>query len=168
MIRRDASDEDDTLAALSSVSHSLSAIFPLPFRILVLVSLGTLCWALNLHVLHLIGIDTAAILDVRSPTNANEHIHPSKLFPPVYQLAACLAAWTGLCWILGFKVIAGGDGEAATGKAIAAMSLFLAIAMLFLPADRLKRVERMMLVRSVFRVSSINIALSAVRNGGIS
>lgn len=146
-------DDLDALAALSSVSISLSASFPLPFRILVLVSLGALCWALNLHVLHLVGIDTAVVLDIRSASSPNEHIHPSTLYPPVYQLAACLAVWTGLCWILGFQVIAGGDGESAVGKTIAAMSLFLAVALVFLPADRLKKSERMLLIRSVARVS---------------
>lgn len=141
------SDDVDALAGLSSVSKSLSASFPLPFRILVLVSLGALCWALDLHVLHLMGIDTAVVLDIRSPANASEHIHPSTLYPPVYQLAACLAVWTGLCWILGFQVVAGGDGESAVGKTIAAMSLFLAAALLFLPAERLKKSERMLLIR---------------------
>lgn len=141
------SDELDALAALSSVSSSLSASFPLPFRILVLVSLGALCWALNLHVLHLMGIDTAVVLDIRSPSSPNEHIHPSTLYAPVYQLAACLAAWTGLCWILGFKLVAGGDGQSAAGKLVAAMSLFLAAGLLFLPAERLKKSERMLLIR---------------------
>jgi hypothetical protein len=149
---KDDSDEIDALAALSSVSNSLSASFPLPFRILVLVSLGAFCWATNLHVLHLLGIDTAVVLDIRSLSSPNEHIHPSKLYTPVYQLAASLAAWTGLCWVVGFQVIGGGNGEAATGKAIAALSLFLAGILLFLPAERLKKSERMLLIRCVARV----------------
>ncbi|KAK9900040.1 EXS-domain-containing protein [Cystobasidium minutum MCA 4210] len=151
------SDDLDALAALSSVSISLSASFPLPFRILVLVSLGALCWALNLHVLHLMGIDTAVVLDIRSASSPNEHIHPSTLYPPVYQLAACLAVWTGLCWILGFQVVAGGDGQSAVGKMVAAMSLFLAVALLFLPADRLKKTERMLLIRSLKRTVTDSI-----------
>lgn len=149
VMTQEGSDDLDALAALSSVSISLSASFPLPFRILVLVSLGAFCWALNLHVLHLMGIDTAVVLDIRSSLNPNEHIHPSTLYPPVYQLAACLAVWTGACWILGFQVLAGGNGESAVGKTVAVFSLLLAAGLLFLPADRLKKTERMLLIRSV-------------------
>lgn len=42
-----------------------SASFPLPFRVLFLIGLAQLLWAINLHVLHLVGIDTSWILDFR-------------------------------------------------------------------------------------------------------
>ncbi len=42
-----------------------SASFPLPFRVLFLIGLAQLLWAVNLHVLHLIGLDTSWILDFR-------------------------------------------------------------------------------------------------------
>ncbi|WVQ83274.1 hypothetical protein IAT38_005413 [Cryptococcus sp. DSM 104549] len=44
---------------------SLSASFPLPFRVLFLIGLAQLLWAINLHVLHLLGLDTSWILDLR-------------------------------------------------------------------------------------------------------
>lgn len=44
-----------------------SASFPLPFRVLFLIGLAIFLWATNLHVLHLLGLDTAYILDFRDP-----------------------------------------------------------------------------------------------------
>lgn len=44
---------------------SFSASFPLPFRVLFLVGLATLLWAVNLHVLSIIGIDMSWVLDLR-------------------------------------------------------------------------------------------------------
>ncbi|WVF69765.1 hypothetical protein IAT40_004544 [Kwoniella sp. CBS 6097] len=42
-----------------------SSSFPLPFRVLFLIGLAQLLWAVNLHVLHLLGLDTSWILDLR-------------------------------------------------------------------------------------------------------
>lgn len=42
-----------------------SASFPLPFRVLFLVGLAILLWAVNIHVLHLLGLDTSWILEYR-------------------------------------------------------------------------------------------------------
>ncbi|ORY30353.1 EXS family-domain-containing protein [Naematelia encephala] len=44
---------------------TFSKTFPLPFRVLFLVGLAQLLWAVNLHVLHLLNLDTAWILDIR-------------------------------------------------------------------------------------------------------
>lgn len=148
------SDPDSTEVLLSSVSSTFSSHFPLPFRILVLVSCGILCWALNLHVLHLLGIDTGLILDVRStnaagepPGHAGSHVHPSKLYGGVYQLAGFYAAWTAACWILGFQVLAGGDGNAFTGRVVSGFSIAMAVLFLLLPMDKLKKQERTMFLR---------------------
>lgn len=43
----------------------LSASFPLPFRVLVLIGFAILLWGTNLHILHLLGIDAGWILDFR-------------------------------------------------------------------------------------------------------
>ena len=41
-----------------------SAAFPLPFRVLFLIGLAQLLWAVNLHVFHLLGLDTSWILNL--------------------------------------------------------------------------------------------------------
>ena len=50
----------------SSLGQELffSAAFPLPFRVLCLAGLGILGWATNLHVLHSLGLDPVAALDL--------------------------------------------------------------------------------------------------------
>ncbi|WWD00635.1 hypothetical protein V866_007570 [Kwoniella sp. B9012] len=42
-----------------------SSSFPLPFRVLFLIGLAQLLWAVNLHVLHVLGLDISWILDLR-------------------------------------------------------------------------------------------------------
>ncbi|WVQ98093.1 hypothetical protein IAU59_005215 [Kwoniella sp. CBS 9459] len=46
-----------------------SSSFPLPFRVLFLIGLAQLLWAVNLHVLHWLGLDTSWILDLRDEPN---------------------------------------------------------------------------------------------------
>jgi hypothetical protein len=46
---------------------SFSLSFPLPFRVLFLIGLAQLLWATNLHILHLLGLDTSWILDIKDP-----------------------------------------------------------------------------------------------------
>jgi hypothetical protein len=48
-----------------------SASFPLPFRVLFLVGLAILLWALNLHVLGLLGLDVSWVLDIRDSDDAD-------------------------------------------------------------------------------------------------
>ncbi|GAA95435.1 uncharacterized protein L969DRAFT_92571 [Mixia osmundae IAM 14324] len=57
-------DEHSPLAFLGSPS-SFGNAFPLPLRIQFLVAFGLAAWATNLHILALLGIDTAKVLDVR-------------------------------------------------------------------------------------------------------
>jgi hypothetical protein len=52
----------------------LSASFPLPFRVLVLIGFSILLWATNLHVLHLLGIDVGWILDFRDAPEVRQHV----------------------------------------------------------------------------------------------
>lgn len=53
---------------------SFSASFPLPFRVLFLVGLATLLWALNLHVLAALRIDISAVLDLRDDPGGDGRI----------------------------------------------------------------------------------------------
>lgn len=47
-------------------ADTLNVAFPLPYRVLVLVGLGLLGWATNLHGLHKLGIDAVAAMDLRT------------------------------------------------------------------------------------------------------
>jgi hypothetical protein len=119
---------------------SFSASFPLPFRVLFLVGLAQILWATNLHILHLLGLDTAWILDVRDHGPSLDDIplldndvgsleipHSSsvrqtprledsiavdsgKLHQPVYRLFLLYTAWVGGGWIV-FRVVTGGEPE---------------------------------------------------------
>lgn len=113
----------------SSHSHlnlpTFSSSFPLPFRVLFLVGLAQLLWALNLHILHLLGLDTAWILDFRDTSHETTEINlnderrlpsPSgrpesgKLYQPVYKLFLVYTAWVGSGWVL-FRWITEGEAE---------------------------------------------------------
>lgn len=59
---------------------SFSSSFPLPFRVLFLVGLAQLLWASNLHILHLLGLDTSWILDFRD-TDEDTEIELDSLRP---------------------------------------------------------------------------------------
>ena len=166
-------------ANLESDAHgdgNFSAAFPLGLRILALASLGAMCWASNLHVLSLLGVDTGAVLDVRvvehvpsishhrtSSAGANglslaeaagaaaaqQTMHPSRFYPPVYGLALSYALWT----LLGLALFQwfGAAGSTAVGRTLPAVFLVLALLGLFTPVDRLRKRERYMFLRSVER-----------------
>ena len=109
---------------------SFSASFPLPFRVLFLVGLAQLLWATNLHVLHLLGLDTPWILDYRDSTDDDVPLHelnPEDVgdAPPrhvvarpesrtlhwsVYSLFLLYSAWVGTGWVV-FRIITGGNQE---------------------------------------------------------
>jgi hypothetical protein len=131
----------------SSHNHShlelpeFSLAFPLPFRVLFLIGLAILLWAINLHLLHLLGLDTSWILDFRDPdlssstagqvalepdvesyeldvgTNSIdlgdkvERPSSGKLYAPVYKLFGLYTLWVGGGWIL-FTWVSGGIEEA--------------------------------------------------------
>jgi hypothetical protein len=77
-----------------------SARFPLPLRVLSLVTLGTFAFASNLHLLRLLGLDAAFILDLRLlHESGHTHIHPSRLYPPIYHVALSYTAFTAAGWL---------------------------------------------------------------------
>jgi hypothetical protein len=75
---------------------AFSAYFPLPIRILSLVTLGLFAFASNLHFFDALSLDAAYILDVRLSSHGfgGAHIHTSRLYPPLYQLGLVYAAFT--------------------------------------------------------------------------
>jgi len=83
------------------------AIFPLPFRVLFLLSSGILAWATNLHGLHLHAIDGPSVLQLdpsalpttRSP--ASNHVdRSSSSYRPIYRLFFHCAAWCLSIWLV--------------------------------------------------------------------
>lgn len=143
--------------ALQAVSFDQS--YPLPLRILSLISLGALCWATNLHILSILGIDTSAVLDVRadllplglqplsSPISTQPFIHPSKLYRPVYTLSLCYFAWTATAWLL--WTFCGDAFAAENSRYMPAAFALVGVMAVFLPAERLQKKERLMFLRCV-------------------
>lgn len=92
------------------IEAPFAAEFPLPFRVLVLIGLGILCWATNLHGLKLLNVDVASALDLRAHDDSylprlrlttSPHAASSSFVPykAVYRLflsyvAVSLAGWT--------------------------------------------------------------------------
>ncbi|KAG1723602.1 EXS family-domain-containing protein [Suillus paluster] len=85
---------------------SLATSFPLPFRVLFLIGLGILAWAINLHGLHLLGIDASSALELHSgriflPTTSppsRAHSSARVSYMPVYRLFMTYATWCFVGW----------------------------------------------------------------------
>lgn len=143
--------------------------YPLPFRILALSAVTLAGFATNAHLLHRLGIDTATVLDIRldqpgssaslplTDTNPNHippptqapYVHPSKVYPPLYSLAAAALAWTAAGWI-SFRALAGTDPDAAVRWRILPAAFLVAAAVaLCWPGNTLCRRERFRFLRSV-------------------
>lgn len=84
----------------------LATSFPLPFRVLFLISLGILGWATNLHGLHLLGIDAPSALELHSSrvflptTSPSSRAFSSTRAPymPIYRLFAGYSTWCFAGW----------------------------------------------------------------------
>ena len=100
MIARGADEMDERwLRELQS-----AATFPLPFRVLFLLSSGVLAWATNLHGLHLHGIDgpSALQLDRSLPiirSSTLKSAQRSLSYQPIYRLFFQCAAWCLSVWL---------------------------------------------------------------------
>ena len=150
--------------------------FPLPLRILCLITLGIFAWASNLHFLTSIGIDTASVLDIRAadhppalplsvpheassssrnapapPSSEGTFPHPSRLHIPIYKLACTYAAWTVLGWLVYTLVTSLTSNESLAKFTPAAFSIS-AVLVVFMPWDRMKKRERFMFLRSALLI----------------
>jgi hypothetical protein len=96
-----------------------SASFPLPFRVLFLVGLAILLWAINLHVLSLLGLDVSWALDIRDGDDTAfddrprppSHVPSQYLYGPVYKLFVGYTAWC-VAGYTAFRMLCGDDTEA--------------------------------------------------------
>ncbi|KAG8967874.1 hypothetical protein FRC03_009161 [Tulasnella sp. 419] len=153
---------------------------PLPFRVLALVGLGIICWASNLHILHLLGIDTAHVLEVRStelklPTSAPtsrpaspmpsspsmqpkslHYSRSSSLYLPVYRIFGLYMVWSLGSWIL-FKFLVGGDIQRMDyHRSIPLAASFGIFVVLFLPFDVIHKRERYIFLSAIRRCLSLS------------
>lgn len=99
------------------IEAPFAASFPLPFRALVLTGAGILCWATNLHGLHVLDVDAAAALDIR-PLDGHAHsqMRLTSPGPPdaialaraVYRLCAAYAVVVFTGWTI-FRLATHGE-----------------------------------------------------------
>jgi len=94
--------------------------FPLPYRTFLLIGLGILGWATNLHGLDAAGVDAVAAMDLRTDTNPSKPTMPvhhslsfnhSKaivLYNSVYRLLFLYSAFCFLSWCF-FRLLTHGD-----------------------------------------------------------
>lgn len=155
-------DGEDILAS--------SAFIPLPFRALALVGVGLLCWATNLHILHLLGIDVATVLETRSQKiplstpSSPPHGSPSEspiplapaysphtiassssstaLYPAIYRLFVIYAAWVLITYVA-FKMAINGDMRLMNrSRGIVTLASVGVVVGLFCPFNILQKRER--------------------------
>ncbi|GAA5880690.1 hypothetical protein JCM3774_002796 [Rhodotorula dairenensis] len=126
--------------------------YPLPFRILLLSAVTLLAFATNVHLLSALGIDTARVLDVRLDSHAHAFVHPTTLYPPLYALAAAVAAYTALGWLV-FRAAAGGHADAAIHwRVLPAACLVAAALAVAWPGNALCRRDRYRFLRALRRI----------------
>lgn len=96
---------------------SFSSVIPLPYRVLVLTGIGLFCWATNLHLLQILGIDTTRVLQTDgfqyahlplSSRPSHAAIVQKHLYSTSYTLLFALFIWTGANWLL-FRICTHGN-----------------------------------------------------------
>ncbi|KDE05144.1 hypothetical protein MVLG_04485 [Microbotryum lychnidis-dioicae p1A1 Lamole] len=147
----------------SPSSIHFGAQYPLPFRVLFLTCSTVFGFATNLHLLAFLGIDTALVLDVRlddytrvntshPPRAVNAPFaHPSKLYPPIYGLAAAGMLWTLLGWSVFIKLSGGVVDQMVKWRAVPAITAVVVAIVTVCPRNVLYRKERFMFLRSLRR-----------------
>ncbi|GAA5973988.1 hypothetical protein JCM11641_008197 [Rhodosporidiobolus odoratus] len=165
-------------AAMASFGND----YPLPFRILFLSFLTLLGFASNLHLLASLGIDTALVLDIRLPPPLHLYptpastctpstspsrppptpsaaqpppfVHPSKLYPALYQLALVGLAWTAAGW-LALRTLTGAQPEGMNQwRAEPALVALVVVAAVAWPANVLCRRQRLQFLAALKRIAS--------------
>lgn len=91
--------------------HGQNVVFPLPYRIFLLLGLGILGWASNLHVLDALDVDTVQALDLRTednppvrlPVTQREHANGSRahtLIRTTYKVFLAYSVFCTASWII--------------------------------------------------------------------
>lgn len=87
--------------------RSLGILFPLPFRVLVLIGLGVLGWATNLHGLAVLNVDAVSALELRN-LHRKARPDPYVFYNPVYRIFLLYFVWFSLSWLL-FRHLSNGN-----------------------------------------------------------
>ncbi|EJD52864.1 EXS-domain-containing protein [Auricularia subglabra TFB-10046 SS5] len=146
-------DIDTRTALVNALVYApFSAALPLPFRVMMLGGIGILAWATNLHLLHLLGIDTGLALDFRiQDKGRSTPAHPSKLYAPVYRIFFAYSAWVVAGWVL-FRVACAGNTDAVDSyKFIAVFTVMGLVAGLLMPVNAVSLRERISFCTAVKR-----------------
>jgi len=158
----------DTEPTIDSNSQ-FSIIFPLPYRCLMLVGIGILGWATNLHGLHFLGVDTSHVLDIRRyntveigyesppiPTTvsssrlhrgATAFAHPSSLYRPIYKIFITYGVLILTSWLLFRLMSSSSPTEMDSSKIIPSLTFFAILISLFWPWSFSQRHERYTFLR---------------------
>ncbi|KAG8948472.1 hypothetical protein FRC04_009680 [Tulasnella sp. 424] len=156
-------DGEDLLAS--------SAFLPLPFRVLSLVGLGIVCWTTNLHFLHLLGIDTSAVLETRTdkiplstppspptpggPRARTRHLVQSSasqsLYTPLYRLLFYYNAWLISCYVLYNLSVKGDMQKMDQSRIVITLAAVGVVVGLFCPFNILAKRERYIFLHAVRR-----------------
>lgn len=126
--------------------------FPLPYRTFLLIGLGILGWATNLHGLDAAGVDVVAAMELRTDTNPSampvhhsasfNHSKATVLYNTVYRLFFLYSTFCFLSWCF-FRLLTHGDATLVDYYGyiplITAIVLFL---ILICPYNILLRAER--------------------------
>ena len=135
------------------IEAPFAASFPLPFRVMLLIGMGILGWATNLHGLHLLGIPASSALELRarddkySASSRPLTLHPPVLplpeaYRPVYGLFRAYALWTFSGWIL-FRLSTGENTMLVDQyKFVPAIVALVVILVLVCPMDVFHKRER--------------------------
>ena len=126
--------------------------FPLPYRIFLLVGLGILAWAANLHGLDLLGIDAVSALDLRVddsngprlPTTHRPLVHSSAGFviKSTYNVFLAYSSYCLVSWLF-YRLGTKGDPALVDAYGhIPVLHTIILVLIILCPYDVLFRAER--------------------------
>jgi hypothetical protein len=160
----------DTETPIDSKSL-FSIVLPLPYRCLLLVGIGILGWATNLHGLYFLGVDTGYTLNIRrssfsSMDNVYENLaiptavsssrvnrgtttfaRPSTLYGPIYKIFITYGVLVFTSWLL-FRLLSGDSpDEMDSSKIIPSLTFLAVLVSLFWPFSFAQKQERYTFLR---------------------
>uniref|UniRef100_D8Q8S3 EXS domain-containing protein n=1 Tax=Schizophyllum commune (strain H4-8 / FGSC 9210) TaxID=578458 RepID=D8Q8S3_SCHCM len=140
-------------------------VLPLPFRALLLIGVGILAWATNLHGLYYFRIDAATALDLRPHSAASPlpatHDHPpppQALYAPIYRLFVSYATWCFACWFVFYALSRGDPVRVDVYGWIPAFCTLGVLLVLFAPVEIFEKTQRARFVRCYHNAPRIHFA----------
>jgi len=108
------------MSVTDAVETQYHLLFPLPYRVLFLFGLGILGWASILHGLHLLGVDTVGVMDLKlgaDPMNTPMPTHRTAaytqsrivaLYNDAYRIFFTYSSFCFASWVI-FRLVTQGD-----------------------------------------------------------